>query len=99
MPSHDRQRVQVTLRRLPRGDSRFGHGVIYRGRVVDARDVAPVELALGFLGPGYAWWDVSLPARPDCGDELVWREPGVGPGTPARRGYPPERPGVRRSPV
>jgi len=51
MPSDDRQRVNVILRRLPRGDSRSGARVIYQGRYVEARDVAPVELALGFLGP------------------------------------------------
>ena len=28
-----------------------------------------------------AWWDVPLPACPDCSEELVWYEAGYVPGT------------------
>jgi len=56
--------------------------VIYRGEYVDAEDVEPVNVTAGFIpsGSGASMWEVPLPACPDCGGALVWRENGYVPG-------------------
>lgn len=40
-----------------------------------------VELDLGPLAPGEAWWDKALPPCPDCGGTVLWWEAGYVPGT------------------
>lgn len=42
------------------------------------------------MGPllGRAWWEVPLPACPDCGGDLVWYEAGYVPGTRKCMGKP-----------
>ena len=39
------------------------------------------SIDLGQLPPDTAWWDVSLPACPDCCGLVVWYEAGYVPGT------------------
>lgn len=40
-----------------------------------------LTIDLGTLRPGQAWWEVPLPACPDCGGDIVWYEAGYLPGT------------------
>jgi hypothetical protein len=50
-----------------------------RGRYVSADDVDDVAVVAGPIVT--AWWDVPLPACPDCGGALAWAEAGYVPGT------------------
>lgn len=63
-----------------------GRRAVHRvgGAYVDAGDATAVHVDLGELPEGGAWWDVPLPACPDCGrDQLVWADAGLVPGARA----------------
>ena len=46
------------------------------------------ELTIDMGAIAGAWWDVPLPACPDCGGDVVWYEAGFGPGTRKCMGQP-----------
>jgi len=47
-----------------------------------------LEIDMGALAPGQAWWEMRLPDCPDCGGDLVWWEAGYVPGTRKCLGKP-----------
>ncbi len=54
------------------------HQVLIRDTITDDDGLS---LDMGALPAGVAWWEVPLPACPDCGGEVVWWEAGYVPGT------------------
>lgn len=58
----------------------FGSDGGYKVKVGD-RCVADDGLRVEMGPVSGAWWDVPLPACPDCGGEIVWYEAGYVPGT------------------
>lgn len=69
-----------------------------RGEIANDDGLA---IDMGQAGPGLsAWWEVPLPACPDCGGELAWSEFGGVPGERRCKGcdslFVVETPGGRR---
>lgn len=69
----ERQRMQVA-----------GEDVV----CIRGEDAEPDGLTVEMGPVTGAWWEVPLPACPDCGDDLVWWEAGYVPGTRKCLGKP-----------
>lgn len=69
---------EVVIRRLVHQDARQEHLYRVGKKMVDADEVADVEMVAGPVIT--TWWEVPLPACPDCGGALIWAEAGLVPG-------------------